>query len=117
MATITVRMTTPPYQGISAQDGLDFAMAATNYGHEVQILFEGEGVAQLAGQLTPPTGMKSHTKRLKALPFFDIEELYYCTQSAQARLTDGQSLAVAAEPLSADGVKELMNSSDHIVTF
>lgn len=117
MATITVRMTTPPYQGFIAQEGLDFAMAATNFGHEVQLVFVGDGVTQLAAELTPPPGMKSHAKRLKALPFFDIEALYCCAQSMHARLAEDAAMAVVAEPLSADAIQELLNNSDHVVTF
>ena len=47
MATMLIRFTQTPYGNQISQDGLDFVLAATNYGHDVKVLFEGDGVLQL----------------------------------------------------------------------
>ena len=47
MAQLLIRFTQSPFSNAKSQDGLDFALAATNYGHDVKVLFESQGVLQL----------------------------------------------------------------------
>ncbi|WP_076011486.1 DsrE family protein [Alteromonas abrolhosensis] len=82
MAHLLIRFTQSPFSNAKSQDGLDFALAATNYGHEVKVLFENEGVLQLV-KAASIKGLKNHTKRLASMPFFDIEECYVCKTSAE----------------------------------
>ena len=53
MAHLLIRFTQSPFSNAKSQDGLDFALAATNYGHEVKVLFENEGVLQLVNTYSP----------------------------------------------------------------
>ena len=117
MANILVRMTHPPYGSSDANDGLNFAMSATNYGHEVAMLFEFDGVFQLAATQAPTQDYKNHAKQLKSLPFFEVEPLYVCQDSLNAReplLTLNHSGMIS---VSAQQKRDLINQADFVVTF
>jgi tRNA 2-thiouridine synthesizing protein C len=122
MASLLIRFTQSPYGSAFGQDGLDFALAATNYGHTVHVLFEGEGVLQLVQ--TPSTkGIKNHSKRLASMPFFDIEECFICKDSVDAFAIDSVLLNTGlieeldGQLLNASQRLALIQRADHVVTF
>ena len=118
MATLLIRFTQSPYQSSSSSDGLDFALAATNYGHEVIVLFEAEGVLQLQ-KTDSVKGVKNHSKRLGSLPFFDIEECYVCETSLAAWPLNSQHVLnqINASIINAVEKISLFQRVDHVVTF
>lgn len=117
MAKITVCMTTAPYHGILTQDALDFAMGATNYGHDVRLLFIDEGVLQLLSGQQPAEGIKNHEKRLKALPFFDIEELFCCQSSLEDRNMKKEDIPHDIRLCDSEAISTILNHCDHVVRF
>ncbi|MBU3022827.1 DsrE family protein [Aestuariibacter sp. A3R04] len=118
MSTLLIRMTKPPYSTSSASDGLDFALSATNYGHDVVMVFEGEGILQLIDQQTPATtAIRNHAKRLKSLPLFDIHACYYITEDVPQWGLMPQALNAVAQPCCHNTLITLINSCDHVVTF
>ena len=122
MATLLIRFTHAPYANAKSQDGLDFALAATNYGHDIKVLFENEGVLQLV-KAASTKGLKNHTKRLASMPFFDIEDCFVCQESANTHnLENTLSNIEVAEELACQWVNAmekvaLIASVDHVVTF
>ena len=118
MATLLIRFTQTPYQSSTSQDGLDFALAATNYGHEIIVLFEQQGVLQLT-KTESVRGTKNHSKRLGSLPFFDIEECYEesLKQSPLANQKHELIAQLDASLLSIDEKLALCARVDHVVTF
>lgn len=117
MANILIRLTTPPYGSSDAADGLDFAIGATNYGHQIVLLFEGNGVWQLINQSPQTKGVKNHSKRLKSLTFFDIDACYYCEEDRLTLGIDKEKLNGVATQADKDHIFTLINNSDHVVTF
>jgi tRNA 2-thiouridine synthesizing protein C len=122
MASLLIRFTQSPYGSGFSQDGLDFALAATNYGHTVHVLFEGEGVLQLV-QTASTKGIKNHSKRLASMPLFDIEECFICKDSVDAFAIDSVLLntglieKLEGQLLSASQRLALIQRADHVVTF
>ncbi|MCW8108089.1 DsrE family protein [Alteromonas ponticola] len=116
MATILIRMTSAPYGTNSAEEGLDFAISATNFGHEVLLVFEGEGLYQLIMR-QQPEGTPNHAKRLTALPFFDIEECFYSELSLQLLGLSESVLGDVASPVTEKELQALYNKANHVVTF
>ena len=122
MASLLIRFTQSPYGNVFSQDGLDFALAATNYGHTVHVLFEGEGVLQLV-QTASTKGIKNHSKRLASMPFFDIEECFICKDSVDAFAIDSVLLNTGlieeldGQLLNASQRLALIQRADHVVTF
>lgn len=122
MARLLIRFTQGPFSNAKSQDGLDFALAATNYGHEVRVIFENQGVLQLVKSASIK-GLKNHTKRLASMPFFDIEECFVCKTSANTYdidhvLTNTDLLEeLECEWINAAEKLALIQSVDHVVTF
>lgn len=115
MARLTVRITSAPYTGAAVTDALDFAIAATNYGHGVTLLFEGLGIYAWQHSQSPAKGTKSIAKRLKSLPLFDIDLCYVCQQSVThygVAVDNPQACLVSSQQ-----IIELLHQTDHVVTF
>lgn len=115
MASILVRFTSAPYSTSSASDGLDFALAATNYGHHVTVVFEGQAVWMWQANQRPPPGVKNMSKRLKSLPLFDIEDCYICQSSLNTYSVTPFSQAFQAAD--SNTLITLLKNADHVVTF
>jgi len=117
MSKILIRFSQSPFGNALAQDGLDFALAATNYGHEVVVLFEGDGVLQLMDSDIHPS---SFAKRLSVMPMFDIEECYVCMQSlSNLNVSPSEKLIQSLElqKLDSSGKLDLFKHVTHTVTF
>lgn len=116
MKRIIVVLSTPPYGTSDANDGLDFAVAGTNFGHEIVVVFDGDGVWQLSPGQQPPKGSKHVLKRINALPFFDIEEMYACQHSLASRL-DADRLPDDIRVLHPQAKAALFQGADIVVRF
>ncbi|MBU2976827.1 DsrE family protein [Alteromonas sp. C1M14] len=117
MANLLIRLTSTPYGTSDAADGLDFAIGATNYGHHVTLLFEGNGLWQLIHQSPPDKGVKNHSKRLKSLTFFDIDACYYSEQDRLSLGITQDKLSPVVSKAEQGDITSLINNSDHVVTF
>lgn len=118
MSTLLIRFTHSPYGSNQSQDGLDFALAATNYGHQVIVLFENDGILQLSKTMSVK-GTKNHSKRLGSLPFFDIEQCYVCEKSLSASPLTAHELLTQldASVITPEQKLALYGRVDHVVTF
>tara|TARA_A200000113_G_scaffold203452_1_gene198547 strand:- start:108 stop:476 length:369 start_codon:yes stop_codon:yes gene_type:complete len=122
MAHLLIRFTQSPFSNAKSQDGLDFALAATNYGHDVKVLFENQGVLQLV-KAASMKGIKNHTKRLATMPFFDIEDCFVCKNSAhtyniESVLANTDLIdTLDCQWVTAVDKLALVQSVDHVVTF
>ncbi|WP_334020755.1 DsrE family protein [Alteromonas sp. S015] len=122
MAHLLIRFTQSPYSNTKSQDGLDFALAATNYGHNVKVLFENQGVLQLV-KAASMEGLKNHTKRLASMPFFDIEECFVCKTSSDLYNVESTlantdlSEELDCQWITSEEKLSLIQSVDHVVTF
>ncbi|GGW97449.1 DsrE family protein [Alteromonas halophila] len=116
MKRILVILTTPPYGSGDAQDALDFAVAGVNFGHDIVVLFEGDGVWQLTPEQAPPKGIKNVGKRIKSLPLFDVEEIYACKSSVVTRM-DSAVLPAFVTPLTEAEKAGLLEAASMVVRF
>ncbi|NVK57957.1 MAG: DsrE family protein [Alteromonadaceae bacterium] len=117
MATITVLLTQAPYGQQRAADGIEFALASTNYGYECRVIFAGEGVYQLLASQAPAQ-QKNHLKQVNVMPFYDIDDIYVCERSMLSLGITAQELGVSdAKVIPAEVIHTLLCSSDHTVTF
>jgi tRNA 2-thiouridine synthesizing protein C len=117
MARIGIVLTTPPYGNSQASEGLDFAMAATNYGHEVFLFFSGNGVLQLQTNLAGDEVTTNHAKRLQALPLYDIDTIVICQESLLQTELDSNNLAYSECIVTSDVYINSLKSCQHLVTF
>lgn len=116
MASILVRFTQSPYQGSAMHDGLEFAMSATNYGHDVAVLFDNEAVRAFVAHQAPPAGVKTVAKRLNALALFEVEPCYVSASALAQRviqLEDDDDIILIGD----DQQRALLARFTHVVTF
>ena len=84
MSYLLIISTRAPYHSSSAIDAYEAALAATNMGVSVKFLFMGDGAYQIENKQAPEQiGHKNLFKKLKALPLFDVEDIYAHVSSMQ----------------------------------
>lgn len=108
----------PPYGNSLARVSLDVALAAAAFDQEVSLLFLGDGVLQLLPeQDSRALGMKNQGRTLASLPLYDIDRVYADVDAATQYNIDLQLSPVNALPLDKAGIRELLDSHDHLLTF
>ena len=71
-----------PYEGLQAQESLELALALAALGEKVSLYFTDNGVLQLNTHTSASTIFrKEFTDALKALEFYDINNVYIDLQS------------------------------------
>ena len=112
MSTL-IHITSSPYDGLKAREGLDFAMVLATFEQEVDLAFSGAGVGLLITEQAPT---KAHGKALhKMLPsfeFYDIEKLYV----QESDVLDNNITALAT-PVSEQEWQTVLTGYTHIFRF
>lgn len=91
----------PPYQGSHDLELIEAAMVGAVFDMQVSILFRDEGVwALLDGQDAGPLEQRTFSKVLSALPAYEVDKLYVCSESLNQRGVSPDQFCIAATPLS-----------------
>ena len=107
-----------PYGSSLARASLDVALASAAFEQPVHLLFMGDGVLQLlAEQDSHAMGVKNIGRLLGSLPLYDIERVYVDAEAARRYAIDLGNTPVAASPLDAAQMRQLMVSTDHLLGF
>lgn len=104
-----------PYSSNSANDALDAALAASNVGLSVSVLFEGMGVFQLlCNQHKDETINQSIEKRINVLPMYDIDDLFYFSKD---KLFSEADLLPIASPICHETMLDTIKAHKHVLRF
>ncbi|AMK30525.1 tRNA 5-methylaminomethyl-2-thiouridine synthase TusC [Pseudomonas putida] len=107
-----------PWNGPSARETLDIALAGGAFDLPLGMLFLDDGVFQLAAAQQPDAlQQKNLTANLQALPMFGVEELFACRHSLARRGLDGDALALPVEVLDDCALAALIARFDQVVTL
>ena len=107
-----------PWNGPSAREALDIALAGGAFDLPLGMLFLDDGVFQLlAGQQPSALQQKDLAANLQALPLFGVEELYVSARSLSERGLDEVQLALPAQALDDAALTLLLDRFDHVVTI
>lgn len=118
MSSIAIINQSAPYGTSHAGESLDIAMIAGTFGQDISLFFLGDGVFQLLQEQNPENkGVKSLSKMMKSLVFFDVEKLYVCQQSMQERGLVVEDMCVGVFPLSPASITEYISSHDRVMVF
>lgn len=119
MATILVILSKTPHGSASAKDGLDFAMSATGFGHDVDVVFIDDGVFQLMAPIdsAPAYQTKQPFKIAKSLSFFDIDNVYVCEQSLAKRMIDKETISSEYTVIEAHDIRGMIESHKFVVNL
>ena len=108
-----------PHKDFGAKEAMDFAMSATAFGHQVNVLFIDDGVYQLLPSKATDTEykIKQTAKIAKSMPFFDVENTYVCQQSLTARQIDNNDIEASFDLIDVSSVRELIKSHTFTVNL
>ncbi|GAC31098.1 sulfurtransferase complex subunit TusC [Paraglaciecola polaris] len=110
--------TTAPYGLSNGQESLDLALATANFGQEVSLFFIDDGVFQLVKYQQPiPEQGKNYSKTFPALTFYDIDNIYVCEQSLNARRLVLTDLCIEVIALPYEELSAHMMQLDHLMRF
>ena len=108
----------PPGSSIYAQEAFDAALAGSAFSN-IALLFVGAGCLQL---IKPKLAVQAHLRKdfqrgFKALPDYDVQDLYACADSFnQFRLHD-QALVIQPTLLTQPDISALLKSVQRVLTF
>lgn len=86
MNRVAFLFTQTPYGNSAGREGLDAALATSNFNEDIALFFIGDGVFQLlAGQKPQSILMRDHVAAFAVLSLYDIRQIYLCSASLQER--------------------------------
>lgn len=115
---LTFINTQSPHSGESARNALDMIMMAVSLDQPVQVLFQNDGVFQLLQQQTQAIEQKNPLVKYRVLTeIFELDTLYVCAESLNARHLTAKNLSVPAIALDSAEINTLLNNSTKVVRF
>jgi tRNA 2-thiouridine synthesizing protein C len=107
-----------PYGTIYALESLEVVLISAAFEQDVSLLFIDDGVFQLKkGQNTAASDMKNFSPTYRALEMYDIEKLYVCKKSMDARGMTEDDLIVDVEVLEDSALTELIDGQEVVLSF
>ncbi|MBT5229890.1 MAG: sulfurtransferase complex subunit TusC [Methylococcales bacterium] len=107
-----------PYGTIYALESLEVVLIAAAFEQDVSLIFMDDGVFQIKkGQKTDGVDMKNFSPTYRALEMYDIEKLYVCKESLEARGMSEDDLIVDVEVLERAALQDLMDEQDVVFSF
>ncbi len=110
--------TQAPFASQSARDSLDLAMTLATYEQELSLFFKGEAVLQLLkSQKSLEIGRKDFTKTFKALPLYDIEQVYLDESALKEYNLSLADLSIEPTLLNSSAFYAMLNTHSTVFTF
>ncbi|WP_415903603.1 sulfurtransferase complex subunit TusC [Neptuniibacter sp. QD29_5] len=107
-----------PYGTSYARDALDVALTCSIFEMPVSLAFLGDGLFQLLkNQNTEQTGHKNIESMLSALPMYDIDQVFICSEDLETNALSESDLALPVQIISQSSLSNLIDSHDTVLTF
>lgn len=108
-----------PYRSSHAREALDALLASTPYDQDLSILFIDDGIFQLINNQNPENiHQKNLGSSLKALSFYDVENIYLDENSLVKRNIHQQDLILdKIKLLNNHEINQLMAQQDQLISF
>ncbi|WP_060482947.1 sulfurtransferase complex subunit TusC [Pseudomonas sp. NBRC 111119] len=107
-----------PWNGPSAREALDIALAGGAFDLPLGMVFLDDGVFQLAnGQQPAALQQKNLGANLQALPMFGVDALFACGHSLASRGLAAGDLALPVQVLDDAALTGLIAQYDQVVTL
>jgi tRNA 2-thiouridine synthesizing protein C len=107
-----------PYGNSNGQESLDLVLAASSFGQQISLIFLEDGVYQLLRSQAPEAiEHKNYSKTFAALTFYDVEDLYVCSDSLSKRNLSIDNLCIEIKPVTSNQIAQLLLQHTHILSF
>ena len=94
------------------------AMAMSNFAQDVSVFFIEDGVLQLlVSQDSTTIDAKAYYKTFPALEYYDIENIYVCSDSLSKRGLQESQLCIPVTLIALDELSELLAKHQHLMSF
>ncbi len=106
-----------PYGTVYALEGLEVVLIAAAFDQDVSMVFLDDGVyAIVKGQDTKAINMKNYSPTYRALDDYDVEKIYVEKESMEARGLTSDDLVIPVEIVSAEKLRDIMDSQDVVIS-
>lgn len=108
-----------PHGTPNGREALDLAMLSASFDQQVSLIFTHDGVLNLVANQNPELiGAKDYISTFKALPLYDIDNIYVCQDSLIKFGLKNDSLAIKnAQAVNSDFIKTHLIASDEVLVF
>ena len=105
-----------PYGSAAAREALELALACALFDREVALLLLDDAVYQLLPDHSPAgIGQKNLAAMQQSLPLYDVEKIYVCQRSLEARGLRPEALALPVTPVDPQSLKALLREHEAII--
>lgn len=107
-----------PYGSARMQEALDVVLMASTFEQEVSLLFVDDGVLLLVNKQNPEQILlKNFTSAFKAMPLYEITQVYVAFASLQERGLSATDLMLPVTLVSSEEVTNIIHDQDIIMNF
>lgn len=118
MSDLLIIFRKPPVGTSWAREAIDLALVGAAFGQQATLLFMGDGVYQLLDDQQPDqVEQKGSQAMMKALPMYDIDQVYVAKESLEERGLDKSQLGFDCEPLAQPELQALLRSHKQVFNF
>ncbi|MCM2680754.1 sulfurtransferase complex subunit TusC [Echinimonas agarilytica] len=113
---VLIWSTQSPIGDVAARETLDAALAFAAYDQAVTLLLSDAGVMQLQSMPNAKqAGAKNMSKLMKALPMYDIDNVYACQTSLSRFSIDTQQCVTPVQTATTDDIHALILGATHVI--
>lgn len=107
-----------PFNNYNAQEMLELALALATFEENIKLLFIGEAVLQLLKAQQPELLFrKDFIVTFKALPLYDIREIYLDAASLQQYQLEPQDLIINAKIINKAKIVKLIETANLVINI
>ncbi|BDY05377.1 sulfurtransferase complex subunit TusC [Ferrimonas sp. YFM] len=118
MKQLGILFTRAPHGTPRGREALDLALLGASYDIPTRLFFCGDGVYQLLKDQQPGAiEGRDYIATFKALPLYDVEEIWVCATSLAERGLNGEDLLIEVEVADKDDFALALNQTEQVLTF
>lgn len=118
MKKILIILSQPPYSSARAKEALDIALTSAAFEQEVSILFTQDAAYLLLDDQSPQgIEQKNLSNNLKALPMYDIDNLFIDEEALKARNMKANQIEASIEQVNKEQIANMIRDKDVVLRF
>ena len=105
-----------PYGSAAAREALELTLACALFDREVALLLLDDAVYQLLPDHRPTgIGQKNLGAMQQSLPLYDVDKIFVCQRSLEARGLTTEALALPVTPIDSQSLKALLREYEAVI--
>lgn len=118
MKKICIIFRRAPHGTSNGREGLDLALLCATYEQNVAIIFVDEGIFHLIKSQKPENiGAKDYIATLKALPMYEIDNVFVCRKSLKDYGINANELTLSLTEISVEEINKQIQFANEVLVF